>query len=87
MYQTTLYIITEIDYRQYMIECNLLEETDTLFTAWSADPQPPAAARIGHLHHNILEKLSLIAKRVQFSHTSIDYCEIYSLAKTHQIVS
>ena len=78
------------------MEYNPLKEAtkDAVFISHSAAPQPLAAALldtwhlcIGHLHCDTLEKLSLSAKGVQFSHTNMSHCETCSLAKAHQIIS
>ena len=96
MFRSHPYATTEMRYRQYIVEYNPLKEAtkDTAFISCSAAPQPPAAApldtwhlRIGHLHCDTLEKLSLSAKGVQFSRTNMSHCETCSLAKAHQIVS
>ena len=90
------YTTTEMRYGQYIVEYNPLKEAtkDTAFISCSAASRPPAAALldtwhlcIGHLHCDALEKLSLLAKGVQFSHTNMSHCKICSLAKAHQIVS
>ena len=96
MFCSNLYTTMEMRYRQYVMQYNFLKEVtkDAAFISHSAAPQPPAAALlntwhvcIGYLYCDILEKLPLSAKRVQFSHTNMSHCKTCSLAKAHQIIS